>query len=309
MSTRQIAPPGVGVETSRRGFLAAAAALLLRPGSARAAAALNVGGKNFTEQRLVVELTAQLLRQRGIAVRRRPGFTTKGLRRALEASEVDLCWEYTGTSLVVLNGVSERLSPAETLARVREMDGARGLIWLAPSRVNNTYALAMRAADRQRLAVHTLSDLAAFLRAGRALRFGVNSEFYSRPDGLQPLARTYDLPLEAQEVVRIDTSLVYHALRDEQIDVGLVFATDGRVPAYGFEILEDDRGFFPDYTLCPVVRREALESYPPLAESLEALAGRLDNAAVARLNGSVDIDHRSVGEVARAFLTSAGLLS
>jgi osmoprotectant transport system substrate-binding protein len=43
------------------------------------------------------------------------------------------------------------------------------------------------------------------------------------------------------------------------VDVGLVFSTDGRIAAFGFYLLIDDRSFFPAYTLAPVVRREVLD--------------------------------------------------
>ena len=59
---------------------------------------LVVGGKNFTEQLLMAEMTAQLLSSKGFQVERRSGYDSTRLRQAQEAGVVDLCWEYTGTS-------------------------------------------------------------------------------------------------------------------------------------------------------------------------------------------------------------------
>ena len=44
------------------------------------AQSLVVGGKNFTEQQLIAEITSQFLRAKGIATRVRTGFSTPGVR-------------------------------------------------------------------------------------------------------------------------------------------------------------------------------------------------------------------------------------
>ena len=153
------------------------------------AQSLVVGGKNFTEQELVAQMTGQLLKARGYSVNIRTGFATPGIRKEQEAGLIDLYWEYTGTSLVTFNNVKDALDAAETYARVKELDGAKGLIWLAPSLINNTYALAMRRVDAVRQGIRTISDLAVLIRQGETFRFACNTEFYIRSDGLLPLQR------------------------------------------------------------------------------------------------------------------------
>ncbi|MEJ1932981.1 glycine betaine ABC transporter substrate-binding protein, partial [Nostoc sp. NIES-2111] len=66
-----------------------------------AAQSLVVGSKDFTEQRLVAELTTQLLRGKGLEIELRTGLSSPGLRTEQEAGLVDVYWEYTGTSLAV----------------------------------------------------------------------------------------------------------------------------------------------------------------------------------------------------------------
>jgi osmoprotectant transport system substrate-binding protein len=103
-----------------------------------------VGGKNFTEQLIVAEMTSQLLRAKGYRALTKTGFSTNGVRKEQEAGRIDLYWEYTGTSLLTFNNVTEPLGPEEAYALVADLDARKGLIWLTPSRINNTYALAMR---------------------------------------------------------------------------------------------------------------------------------------------------------------------
>lgn len=269
---------------------------------------LVVGGKNFTEQQLMAEMTTQLLTAKGFKVDKRAGLGTAPLRQALEAGQIDLYWEYTGTSLITFNKVTDKLDPAATYARVKELDGAKGLVWLNPSKANNTYALAMRRADAGAKGIKSLSDLAAKVKGGEALKFGCNAEFYARPDGLAPMQNAYGFEFGRPNVVRMDTGLVYAALKDAQVDVGLVFATDGRIPAFDFVVLADDKGFFPSYALTPVVRKETLDKNPRLAEILNSLSAKLDDATMARLNATVDVEKKSIEEVSTDFLKAQGLI-
>jgi osmoprotectant transport system substrate-binding protein len=273
-----------------------------------AAQTLVVGGKNFTEQQIMAEMTTQLLTAKGFKIDKRAGLGTAPLRQALEAGQVDLYWEYTGTSLITFNKVTEKLDAAATYAKVKELDGAKGLIWLNPSNANNTYALAMRKADAAAKGIKSLSDLAGKVKGGQKLKFGCNAEFYARPDGLTPMQGAYGFEFGRENVVRMDTGLVYAALKDAQVDVGLVFATDGRIPAFDFVVLADDKGFFPSYALTPVVRKETLDKNPKLAELLNGLAAKLDDATMAKLNATVDVEKKTIEDVAGTFLKSQGLI-
>jgi len=253
-------------------------------------------------------MTAQLLRAKGFTADKRAGLGSAPLRQAQEAGQIDVYWEYTGTSLITYNKVTDKLDPAATYAKVKELDAAKGLVWLNPSKANNTYALAMRKADASAKGIKSISDLAAKVKGGETLKFASNAEFYARPDGLAPLQKTYGFEFGRENVVRMDTGLVYQALRDKQVEVGLVFATDGRVPAFDFVILTDDKGYFPAYALTPVIRKETLDKNPKLAEILNALSAKLDDATMAKLNASVDVDKKTIEDVATSFLKSQGLV-
>jgi osmoprotectant transport system substrate-binding protein len=153
-----------------------------------------------------------------------------------------------------------------------------------------------------------LSELAAAVRGGTQLTFASNVEFAERPDGLRPLQQAYDFDFGRANVRRMDSGLTYQALRDRQVDVALAFATDGRIAAFNFVVLRDDRNFFPAYAMTPVVRRETLDAVPQLAEWLNGLSEKLDDGTMARLNASVDVEHRSVEEVSTAFLREQHLI-
>ncbi|MFI8395909.1 glycine betaine ABC transporter substrate-binding protein [Pseudomonas sp. NPDC078863] len=277
-------------------------------GNASANNAIIVGGKKFTEQQLVAEMTAQLLRANGYKVDKRADLGSSVLRAAQENGQVDVYWEYTGTSLITYNKITDKLSAEQTYKRISELDAQKGITWLNPSKANNTYALAMRKVDAEKGGVVSISDLAKNIEAGKSYKFASNAEFFSRPDGLRPLQEEYGFEFERKNIVRMDGGLTYQALRDAQVDLALVLSTDGRIPAFGFVVLKDDKGFFPGYALTPVIRTEVLEASPKVGELLNALSSRLDDETIAGLNSRVDVGRESIEGVSKGFLRESGLL-
>lgn len=290
----------------------ALAALLLSTAPARAqegAAPVKVGGKNFTEQLILSSMTTQYLKAKGIDATLTSGLGSTLMRQAMESGQLDVVWDYTGTALIVFNKVEEKLDGPESYKRVKQLDAAKGLVWLDPSQVNNTYAFAM---PKERAgSITTLSAYAEKMRAegeSKPHPLAVDMEFAARPDGLEPLKAAYKLPFTRKDVIQLDPGLVYTALKNNQVDLGLVYTTDGRVKGFDLVLLADDLHYFPPYNAVPVVRKAVLDARPELAGLLNALAAKLDNAAMTDMNYKVDIDQQPVDKVAGDFLRSHGLI-
>jgi osmoprotectant transport system substrate-binding protein len=292
---------------SKLGAAVLSAAVVLSSWAAMAAN-LTVGGKDFTEQLVLAEMTKQLLEAKGYTVDKKDGMGTSIVRAALESGEVDMYWEYTGTSLVTFNKITEHLSPEQTYAKVKELDGAKGLVWLAPSKANNTYALAIRQNNPKTDGMKTYSDLAAAYRDGKEVLMGATAEFVKREDGLLGLQKMYDFKAGRANTRPLDVGLVYNALANGDVDVSTVGATDGRIAAMHLILLKDDKSFFPNYALAPVIAKKTLDAHPDLQGLLESLSGKLDDATMQRLNGEVDVEKKTVEDVATGYLKQAGLI-
>ncbi|RIA56869.1 glycine betaine ABC transporter substrate-binding protein [Dichotomicrobium thermohalophilum] len=288
-------------------FAVAILALVFAAGTA-AAQTITVGGKGFTEQLLMAEMTAQLLEANGYDVDKRDGLGSTVLRQAQENGQVDVYWEYTGTSLVVYNKVEERMSPEETYNTVKELDAEKGLVWLEPSDANNTYALAMNRDEAEEMGIDTIEDLKAKLEEGAELSFAVNAEFPRREDGLIGLQKEYDFTYPRGLLNSMESGLTYQALNEDRVDVALVFATDGRIAAFDFVTLEDNRNFFPHYALTPVIRKETLDANPELADILNGLSAQLSDEVMRQLNAAVDMEKKTIEDVAANFLKEEGLI-
>ena len=83
-------------------------------------------------------------------------------------------------------------------------------------------------------------------------------------------------------------------------------ASDGILANPEFTVLADDRKYFPPYECAIVVREDTLARFPQLRKTLEELSGRISDSGMRRMNAAVDIEHRTVTEVAREFLTGGG---
>jgi len=274
-----------------------------------AAQTIVVGGKAFTEQQIMTAMTAALLKAKGFTPDRKAGMGSAAVRAALENGQIDVYWEYTGTALGVYNKITDKFPSAEAAyQKIKEVDGAKGIVWLNMSAVNNTYGFAMNRDEAQKRGLVTMSDLAKAMKGGAKLTFASNAEFYARPDGLPGWQTAYGFEFDRENVKRMDTGLTYSALKDRQVDTAVVFATDGRIPAFNFVVLKDDKNYAAPYSLTPVVRKEILDKNPKLAEALNSVAAKLNDDNMAKMNASVDVDKKTPEEVAEAFLKANGLI-
>ncbi|EMB4326100.1 glycine betaine ABC transporter substrate-binding protein [Pluralibacter gergoviae] len=293
-------------------FVAAAAAALLA-GQAQAAP-LILATKSFTEQHILSAMTVQYLRKKGFQVEPKTNIATVISRNAMINKQVDMTWEYTGTSLIIFNHIKERMTPEQTYETVKKLDAKHGLVWLKPADMNNTYAFAMQRKRAEAEHINTMSEMVAKVEHIRQTdpkhnwMLGLDLEFAGRSDGLKPFQQTYNMPLDRPQIRQMDPGLVYNAIRDGFVDAGLIYTTDGRVKGFDLKVLEDDKGFFPSYAVTPVVRKDTLEANPGLEEALDTLSGLLNNDVIAELNKRVDIDHQTPQQVARDFLRSKHLL-
>ncbi len=267
---------------------------------------IRIGSKNFTEQFILGELMGQLIETHtDLTVERR--FNLGGTmicHGALLSGGIDLYAEYTGTALTAILEESVISDPDRAYELVdREYRERFSAEWLQPFGFNNTYAVTIRRSDATSRDVRTISEL---VPVAGSLRAGFPAEFSERPDGYPGIRGAYGL--QFGEVRDLDPALMYQAIASGEVDVIAAFATDGRIEAFGLQPLEDDQGFFPPYQAAPVIRTEALQAHPELAEVLALLAGLIDDATMQRLNYEVDEEKRPPADVARGLLERRGLL-
>jgi osmoprotectant transport system substrate-binding protein len=275
-------------------------------GTSTADSPIRVGSKDFTEQFIIGEMYALVLEKAGFEVERKLNLgTTSVAHEALESNQLDLYPEYTGTGLLTVLKLPASSDQQEVYEKVAAAYKDHfNLVWLDPAPMNNTQALAMTQAGSQKFGIKTISDMVA--NASKLVMIGP-PEFAEREDGLPGIQSTYG-NFTLKEYKAVNPGLRYKGLIDGAADVVVAFGTDGEISAFNLVVLEDDKRLFPPYQIAPVVRQETLDAYPGIAEALNSLAPKLTDEVMRRLNYEVSGNQREPADVAKEFLTQAGII-
>jgi osmoprotectant transport system permease protein len=251
---------------------------------------LVVGSKVFTESVIVAELAAQLLDEAGYqSTHRRELGGTRVLWSALVRGDIDCYPEYSGT-------LRTEIFPGRALEGRVALDAALAetAMWgSSPLGFNNTYVLGMRRDRAQALDLERMSQLAQH----PDLRFGFSNEFMQRADGWPGVRERYRLP--QRDVRGLAHDLAYRGVASGAIDVTDLYSTDAEIAHYDLLALEDDARFFPDYEALIVCRTDVSAG---ARAALERLAGRIDEAAMIRMNARAKLERVPEARVAADFL-------
>ena len=268
-----------------------------------------IGSKDFSEQYILAHITTQLLNAHGADVEANTKLVgSANVRQALENDEFLGYWEYTGTSWITYNGNTAPVPGAEAqFEATKEADAAKGIAWLDPAPLNNTYAFAVRADKAEELGVSSLSDIAAL--PANEQTFCIESEFSTRDDGWPGLKAAYGLDVPDSNVALLDTGVIYTATqKGDDCNFGEVFQTDGRIPALDLVVLADDEEFFPVYQGAFTLKQSTLDEYPAIADVIAEIAPLLTTEEMQKLNALVDVDGEDPEDVATDWLTEQGLI-
>jgi glycine betaine/choline ABC-type transport system substrate-binding protein len=265
---------------------------------------VNIANKNYTEQRLLGEMMGIYAESLGYEVEVTELGGSMLVFESLKADTADVYAEYTGTAYGAHLGESETLSREDTYDFVKEaFEEEYGITWLETLGFNNTYVLAVNQTVADKYNIKTISDLAA---VSGELILGSDSEFPSRDDGLPGLMEAYD-GLEFKDVKSMDQGLLYYALENDEIQVLVAYATEGRLAQYKLINLEDDLAFFPPYDVAPVMKQTFADANPELVEGFNKLGGLFSDSDMQAYNLQVD-EGGNVKDIARTMLVDKGLI-
>ena len=246
---------------------------------------LIIGGKGFTEQYIIAGVLEEILQEAGFTTEQRLGLGSEVVFQATANNIIDVYLEYTGT--VWTNVMNRKDNPGRdaVMAEVEVyLEEEYGMVNLARLGFQNLYALAMRREQAERLGIRSISDLKPF--AG-GLVAGGDLEFFGRPEWIS-LRDTYSIDFE--EKLTFDTTLMYTAIAEGQVDVIAAYTTDGRVAEFDLVILEDPLNAVPPYDGFLAVSADAMKKRL-FAESLSPLAGEISDETMRSANRLVDVEN------------------
>ncbi|MFF3844768.1 glycine betaine ABC transporter substrate-binding protein [Streptomyces sp. NPDC002328] len=274
-------------------------------------ARLTVTSKSFTEGLILGAMMGIAFEAAGADVLDRTGIQGSiGGREAVLKGEADAAYEYTGTAWITYLGHTDPIpDPRAQWQAVHDADLKNGVTWLPPSRLNNTYALAMNQADFRKYGTRTLSQVAALSKSDPpAVTLCVEVEFANRADGLRGMQKAYGMDVPASRITQMDTGIIYTQTAKGSCTYGEVFTTDGRIKSMDLVVMDDDKKFFPNYNAAPEINSRTLAKWPAIAEVLNPVTARLDNTVAQELNARVDVDGEDPHHVALEWMKAEGFV-
>jgi osmoprotectant transport system substrate-binding protein len=267
---------------------------------------IKVGSFNFNESVIVAEIYAQGLESNGYTVERSLNLGNREVvKPALESGEIDLVPEYVG-SIAGFLGVEQSADSQATweLAKAAFEELGVTLLAFSPAQDKNAYVVTAETAAEYDLT--TVSDLEPV--AGDLI-FGGPPECPDRPLCLQGLEEVYGL--QFAEFVPLDAAgpITIAALEGGEIDVALLFTTQGIIAANGWVSLEDDMGLNPAENVVPAIRTDVVDAYgDDLVALLESYSEALTTEDLTEMNRRADIDQEDPVTLAEEWLTDNGFL-
>ncbi|MEP1151210.1 MAG: glycine betaine ABC transporter substrate-binding protein [Balneola sp.] len=254
---------------------------------------VKIGSKLFTESVILGEITSQLFEAKGLDTDHFEQLGgTRILWNALQAGEIDIYPEYTGTIIQeILQGKSVA-NFDELRTELREL----GVGITDPIGFNNTYALGMKNEKPTSLKINAISDL----KDHEALKYGFSNEFLDREDGWKGLRIHY--ALNSTNVTGLDHDLAYRGLDAGNIDVIDLYSTDAEIDYYNLKVLEDDLNFFPEYEAIFLYRLELENSNAEAVDVLKSMAGLISEEQMIGMNAAVKLNGKSDGATASEFI-------
>ena len=285
--------------------------------AAAQAPGVRVASKIDTEGSLLGNMIILVLEANGIKTENKVQLgTTKIVRGAITAGEIDLYPEYTGNGAFFF---ADDKNPAWKNAkagyeRVKALDFEKNrIVWLEPAPANNTWAIAVRKDVAATNQLKSLGDLGKWIAAGGRFKLAASAEFVERSDALPAFQAAYGFKLGQDQIVTLaggDTAVTIKAAAQgtSGVNAAMAYGTDGALAALGLVILDDPQGIQPVYAPAPIVRADVLARFPAIKDALAPVFRSLDTPTLQTLNAKIAIDGQDPKQVAATYLKDKGFI-
>jgi osmoprotectant transport system substrate-binding protein len=263
---------------------------------------ITVAGFNFSESSILANIYGKALAKKGWTVKYKLNLGAREVvEPALEKGDIDLYPGYAATETVFLKGTATA-DATQTVATLNGLLAAKNLKALTPATAQDENAFVMTAAGAAKFGNPTkLSDLVA--KNGTVV-LGGPPECPTRPFCEKGLMDKYGLQFKSFKALDAGGPLTKAALDHGDVDLGLIFSSDGAIKSKGYVALADDKGLQNADNVTPIVRTATVTSDAQAV--LNDISSKLTTAELANLNKQVDIDKSDPDQVAQTWLTSNG---
>jgi osmoprotectant transport system permease protein len=249
-----------------------------------------IGGKGFTEQYIMSGLLAAELESAGFTVDLRLGMGSSVAYEAVSDGSIDAYLEYSGTVWANVMGKSVNPGRIAVLEQVTDyIQETDDLVNIGSMGFKNLYGFAMTKARAAELGVTSIDDLVPI--AGQLIGGG-DLEFFGRPEWAS-VRDAYSI--DFAEKLTFDTTLMYSAVSNGQVDVIAAYSTDGRLAAYDLIMLTDPRNALLPYDGF-LIASTAAANNKKFVSTLQALVGKITDDTMREANKIVDVDGGTIAQ-------------
>jgi osmoprotectant transport system substrate-binding protein len=269
---------------------------------------VTIGAQDFGESAILAQVYGQALDAAGYPVKYQSlGGFRDIVYTSFESGDINLTAEYAASALEFLNeNAGEATADAqETTGLLRERLAEQGLQALDPSPAVDSNAFVVTPETAEAEGLTTISDL-----AGKDLTLGGPPDCPTNPFCIPGLQRVYDI--DFSETFRsLDAAgpNTVQALENGNVDVAILFSTNGVIADEGWVILEDDKGLINADNVVPVLTDELVETYgDDFTQLLNDVSAALTTEELTELNKRYDIDKEDAETIAEDWLTENELI-
>jgi osmoprotectant transport system substrate-binding protein len=277
------------------------------PASASPKGTIKVGSFNFSESIILAHIYGGALKNKGYTIQYRDKLGNREIvEPALEKGDIDM---YAGYAATELNFIDKKLGVAleasgDVQANVQKLNsrfGSKGIKVLEPSPAidQNAFAVTKATADQHHLA--KLSDVAP---VASQFTLGGPAECPDRPYCKPGLEKTYGLKFKAFKALDAGGPLTMAALKRGDIQIGLVFSSDGGIQANNFVVLDDDKHLQEADNVVPVMRSAVANG--EVTSLLNSISAKLTTSVLTSMNKSADVDKEDPIDIAAKWLKDNG---
>lgn len=266
-------------------------------------ASVVIGSANFTENEILMNAYADVLRAKGVKVTLQPNIGSREIYiPLLESGKLTILPEYNGALLANYDKKTTATTKEQTDAELKVKLPSQ-LELLNESSAEDKDSLNVTKANADKYGLATIADLS---KAPAGFKLGAPPEFSTRLQGLLGLKSVYSLDF-ASRFVPLDEAgaRTVAALKGGQVGVADIFSTDASIVANKFVTLEDPKGLFGAQNVVPLVYTAGVN--PTVVDALNAFSAKLDTQALLDMVSKVSNDHQDASKVAADYVTSIGL--
>ena len=270
--------------------------------SASAGGTLIVGSQQYYSNEIIAELYAQSLEAKGFTITRQYQIGQREVYLPeLQAGKIDVFPEYSGNLLQYLDKKATASTGEEVLAALPAALG-QGLRPLTAASATDQDSYNVTADFAKANSLTSIADLA---KLNRTIKVCGNSELAKRPYGPTGLKSAYGVDAEVVPVEDSGGPLTIKALEDGKCDTADIYSADPSIASNNLTTLSDPKSMVLPQNVVPIVSAKVNEA---AAAAIDAVDAKLSTEELVQLNVLSVTKQQSSAVIAKAWLTSKGLL-